>query len=309
VVCAARRRRIAVDLSPALLGVRPEANSYLEGIAVILVTGASGHVGSELVGLLANRHRPVRALVRDVQRYHPPSGVEVVGADLNRPGDLTGALAGVTGMFLLGGFADMPGLLEQARGAGVRHVVLLSSRSVIGGNPANAVVRMHLDGEAAVRASGLDWTLLHPSGFMSNTFEWRDQLRAGDLVRAPFAEVPIAAIDPYDIASVAATVLTSTGHAGHSYSLSGPAALLPADRVAILATVLRRPLRFLAQPNDEARAEMSRTTPAEFVDAFFRFFVDGEFDDAPVLATVEDLTGVPARTFQDWAIAHSEAFA
>jgi uncharacterized protein YbjT (DUF2867 family) len=275
---------------------------------MILVTGASGHVGSELVGLLADRRRPVRALVRDGGRYQPPPGVEVVEADLNRPGDLSGVFGGVTGMFLLGGFADMPGLLARAGAAGVRHVVLLSSRSVIGGSPTNAVVKMHLGSEAAVRASGIDWTVLRPSGFMSNTFEWRDQLRAGDVVRAPFADVPIAVIDPYDIASVAAAVLTGAGHAGQSYSLSGPAALRPADRVAILATVLRRPLRFLAQTDDDARAEMSRTTPSEFVDAFFRFFAEGEFDDAPVLGTVQDLTGVPARTFQDWVVAHSEAF-
>lgn len=275
---------------------------------MIMVTGASGHVGSELVSLLMECGQPVRAVVRRPDAYRAPPGVEVIVADLDRPGGLAAAFRGVTSMFLLGGFSDMPGLLARAGAAGVEHVVLLSSRSVIGGKPDNAVVRMHLDGEAAVRGSGIRWTVLRPSGFMSNTLQWRSQLRTGEVVRAPFAGVPIAVIDPYDIAAVAATALTSAGHAGRRYPLSGPAALLPADRVAILARVLGRPLRFVAQSDDEARAEMSRTLPAELVEAFFRFFADGEFDDSAVVSTVEDLTGMPARTFQEWAIAHAEEF-
>jgi uncharacterized protein YbjT (DUF2867 family) len=275
---------------------------------MITVTGASGHVGSELVPLLLDSGQPVQALVRRPDRYQAPPGVDVITADLDRPDGLAAALRGATSMFLLGGFADMPRLVVRARDAGVEHVVLLSSRSVVGGKPDNAVVRMHRDGEAAVRGSGICWTVLRPSGFMSNTLQWRNQLRAGDLVRAPFADAPVAAIDPYDIAAVAATVLTTAGHAGRSYALSGPAALLPADQVAILARVLGRPLRFVAQPDDEARAEMSRTLPAEVVDAFFRFFADGEFDDSPVVSTVEDLTGMPARTFREWAVVHAEMF-
>jgi uncharacterized protein YbjT (DUF2867 family) len=192
--------------------------------------------------------------------------------------------------------------------AGVAHLVLLSSRSVVGGHPDNAVVRMHRGGEAAVRDSGICATVLRPSGFMSNTLRWRSRLQAGGVVRAPFAGVPIAAIDPYDIAAVAATVLTTAGHANRSYPLSGPVALLPADQVAILAHVLDRPLRFVAQPDDEARSEMGRTLPAEVVDAFFRFFTEGEFDDSPVVPTVENLTGMPARTFREWAVAHADEF-
>jgi uncharacterized protein YbjT (DUF2867 family) len=275
---------------------------------MIMVTGASGRVGSELVPLLAETGQPVRALVRRPDLYQAPPGVDVIAADLDRPNGLAPAFDGVTDAFLLGGFADMPGLVAQARNAGVEHVVLLSSRSVVGGNTDNAVVRMHRGGEAAVRDSGIGWTVLRPSGFMSNTLQWRSQLRVGDVVRSPFAGVPIAAIDPYDIAAAAATVLTTPGHAGRSYGLSGPVALLPADQVAILGRVLDRPLRFVAQPDDEARAEMSRTLPAEVVDAFFRFFADGEFEDSPVVSTVEDLTGMPARTFREWAVAHAEMF-
>ncbi|MGF6884781.1 uncharacterized protein YbjT (DUF2867 family) [Nocardia sp. GAS34] len=275
---------------------------------MILVTGASGNVGGALVEQLAAAKRPVRALVREPGGAAVPPGVQIVEGDLNRPDSLSDAFTGVTGLFLLGGFADMPAVLARARAAGVEHVVLLSSRSVVGGRPDNAVVGMHLTGETAVRESGIDWTFLRPSGFMSNTFEWTQQLREGDVVRAPFAEVPIAAIDPRDIAAVAATVLIAAEHYGHSYALSGPTALLPEDRLAILAETLGRPLRFEAQPDDEARAEMSRTTPARYVDAFFRFFVDGEFDDSAVLPAVRDLTGRRPHTFEEWALHHASAF-
>jgi uncharacterized protein YbjT (DUF2867 family) len=276
---------------------------------MILVTGASGNVGGELVELLADQGRPVRALVRDPRQIEVRPGVEVVEGDLNRSESLSEALAGVDGLFLLGGFADMPGLLARARAAGAGHVVLLSSRSVVGGHLDNAVAGMHMASESAVRESGIGWTLLRPSGFMSNAFEWLDHLREGDVVRAPFADVPVAAIDPYDIAAVAAAVLTREEHHGRSHTLTGPAAILPADRVKILATVLDRPLRFEALSDTEARAQMSQTTPAKYVDAFFRFFADKEFDDSSVLPTVQEITGRPPRTFEEWAQAHTEVFA
>jgi uncharacterized protein YbjT (DUF2867 family) len=167
---------------------------------------------------------------------------------------------------------------------------------------------MHQESEAAVRASGLAWTILRPSGFMSNALGWAGQIRAGDEVRVPFAQVPIAAIDPHDIAAVAAAVLNRPQHHGLAHALSGPAALLPADQLTVLSGVLDRPLRLVAQADDEARAEMSATTPARYVDAFFRFFSDGEFDDSAVLDTVEEITGRPPRTFEDWARAHARSF-
>ena len=275
---------------------------------MIVVTGASGNVGGELVELLAREQRPVRALVRDRDSMAGRAGVDVVAGDLNRPETLADAFDGADAVFLLGGFADMPGVLSQARAAGVAHVVLLSSRSVVGGRPDNAVVAMHLRSEAAIRGSGLAWTLLRPSGFMSNTLEWVPQLRAGDVVRAPFAGVAIAAIDPHDIAAVTAAVLGRPEHFGRSYELSGPDALLPAERLAILAEVLNRPLLLHAQSDLEARTEMLQTVPPQYVEAFFRFFASGEFDDTPVVPTVEQLTGRPPRTFHAWATAHAAAF-
>ena len=95
---------------------------------------------------------------------------------------------------------------------------------------------------------------------------------------------------------------------GVPYRLSGPESLSPADRVAILAEVLGRELRFEAQTNDEARAEMSAAMPAEYVDAFFRFFVDGDLDESAVLPTVQEITGEAPRSFEAWARAHAETF-
>jgi uncharacterized protein YbjT (DUF2867 family) len=275
---------------------------------MILVAGASGNVGSEVVKQLLALNQPVRALVRRPTPGAFPNGVESVAGDLNEPASLAAALAGVRGVFLLGGYRDMPQLLAEIARAGVAHVVLLSSRSAALGDPSNAIVKMWLDSEAAVRASGMAWTLLRPSGFASNALRWLPQLRAGNQVRAPFANAAIASIDPADIAAVAALALTGSGHAAQSYSLSGPEAQLPEQQVQILAHILGRDLRFEAQPDDEALAELTKSAPPGFAEAFRRFFVLGEFDDALVLPTVRELSGRPARTFEQWARAHAREF-
>ena len=186
--------------------------------------------------------------------------------------------------------------------------MLLSSGSVPG-EPGNAVTAYHAASEAAVEASGLAWTFLRPNSFMANTLRWRPQLAAGDVVREAFAGVPIAVIDPFDLAAVAATALRSGELDGRALRLTGPEALLPADRVRILAGVLGRDLRFEGIPDDTARAEMTAQMPAPYVDAFFRFFADGTIDETTVLPTVEDVLGRPPRTFAQWAEAHADAFA
>jgi uncharacterized protein YbjT (DUF2867 family) len=275
---------------------------------MILVTGATGNVGQELARRLADAGQHVRALVRKQGPSSLPASVETIAGDLDRPASLSAALAGVHGVFLLAGYKDMAGVLAEIRRAGVQQVVLLSSRSIVGGNPGNAIVNMFMVSEAAVQSSGVSWAILRPGGFMSNALRWAPQIRAGDVVRGPFAGAPIAAIDPHDLAAVAATVLTSEGHDGRSYLLTGPKALLPADEVRVLASVLGRELRFSGQSDAEARAEMGQSMPADFVDAFFRFFSAGEFDDSSVLPTVEEILGRPPRTFEQWAKQHAGAF-
>jgi uncharacterized protein YbjT (DUF2867 family) len=279
-----------------------------EGIQMILVAGASGNVGGALVRALASADQPVRALTRGGGAGFPPR-VESVAGDLNDPASLRLILRGVDGLFLLPGYAEMSGVLAEARRAGVDRVVQLSGMSAGMGDMSNAITRYMTESEKAARESGLSWTVLRPAAFMSNTLQWLPQLRAGDVVRAPFAQVRAAVIDPADIAAVAALALIAPGHEGQVHLLSGPQSLAPADRVAILSQVLGRNLRFAAQPDDEARAEMNKTTPAEYVDAFFRFYSDGTLDESRVLSTVEELTGQPPRPFSKWAAEHADSFA
>jgi uncharacterized protein YbjT (DUF2867 family) len=276
---------------------------------MIFVTGATGNVGRELVRVLAQAGQPVRALIRrDADRERLPAGAEGFVGDLNDPGSLAPGLSGVRAAHLLAGYDGLDELLAAMRDAGVERVTLQSSSGVPSGDMTNAVARYHILSERAVRESGLAWTFLRPNSFMTNTLQWVPQLQAGDVVRAPFAGVRVATIDPADIGAVAARALATSDHEGRSYRLSGPESLLPEDRLRILGEVLGRPLRFEAQSDDEARAEMSAAMPAEYVDAFFSFFVDGKLDESEVLPTVESVLGRSPRRFEEWARANVDRF-
>ncbi|MFJ5261673.1 NAD(P)H-binding protein [Streptomyces sp. NPDC088387] len=277
---------------------------------MILVSGATGNVGGELVAELARTGRPVRALVRrEPAAGTLPEGAEAAVGDLNDPASLRGAvLDGVRGAFLLPGYADMPGVLAELRAAGVEHVVLLSSIAAPDGDLENAISRFMIHSEAAVRESGVPWTILRPSGFMSNTFQWKGQLAAGDVVEDAFGDVAVANVDPYDIGAAAARVLLDKEHTGQAYALSGPAALLPADRIRILGEALGRPLAFVGLSHEEARRRMEGTMPQEYVDAFFRYYAEGTLDDSVVRPGVRQLLGREPRTFEQWAKAHVSDF-
>jgi uncharacterized protein YbjT (DUF2867 family) len=276
---------------------------------MIFVTGATGNVGRELVGQLAQAGEPVRALIRrDEDRARLPAGAEGFLGDLNDPRSLAGALDGVRAAHLLAGYEGLAELLAAMRDAGVERVTLQSSSAAPGGDMSNAVARYHILSERAIRDSGLAWTFLQPNSFMTNALRWLSQLRAGDTVRLPFADVPIATIDPADVAAVAVAALTTDRHEGQAYRLSGPESLLPAEQVAILGEVIGRDLRLEPQSNQDAHAEMSASMPAEYVEAFFDFFVEGSVDESTVLPTVEEVLGRPPRRFGDWAREHAAAF-
>jgi uncharacterized protein YbjT (DUF2867 family) len=273
---------------------------------MIAVSGAAGAVGGEVLRAAAVAGIPARALVRRPPE-HLAAAAEVAQVDLDDPATTGQALSGCEMLFLLAGFADMTGLLSVARDAGVRRVALLSTGAVQDGDETNAVIAMNAASERAVRGSGLAWTILRASGFQSNALRWLPQLAAGDVVRDPFPDVPIALVDPADLGAAAVAALGG-GHGGETLRLTGPEALRPVEQVAIVSRVTGRRMRFAPQPQDQARQEMREIMPEPFVDAIFRFFVDGDYDDGQVDPTLPLLLGRPAGTFAAWAARHADAF-
>ncbi|TMR95676.1 NAD(P)H-binding protein [Nonomuraea basaltis] len=272
---------------------------------MILVTGATGNAGRALVRTLAGAGAEVRALVR--RQVDLPA--ELAFGDLNDPESVAGALTGVRGVFLLSGYDRMAETLAAIARAGVEHMTLLSASAAEATDLGNPISKYHVESEALVRESGVPWTMLRPRTFMSNTFRWAGQLKSGNVVRDSFPDVAVATVDPLDIAAVAAASLTEKGHAGQVYGLTGPEALRPADRVRILGAALGRELRFEGLTDEESMAEMLAGMPEVYANAFFGFFARGELDESTVLPTVEQVTGRPPRTFEEWAAANVEAFA
>ncbi|QIJ65654.1 NAD(P)H-binding protein [Streptomyces sp. JB150] len=280
---------------------------------MILVTGATGNVGAELVRGLAQAGEPVRALSRSGRLGGRagealPAGVEGVAGDLDRAETVRDALKGVRAMFLMPGYGGQRQILADARDAGVERVVMLSGGSAATGDRTNAVSAYLIDAEESVRESGLAWTFLRPTSFMSNALRLVDQIRAGDTVRVPFPDVYTTDIDPYDIAQCALHALLTDAHTGRALELTGPQALLPADRVRVLGEVLGRDLRAVGLGPAEARAELEAAMPKSFADAIVSFFVDGTLDESVVRPTVREVTGRDPRTFEQWARAHADAF-
>jgi len=285
-----------------------------------LVTGATGHVGGELVTRLASAgaHR-VRAMTRRpdsaaAAALRATGGVEVVRGDADDPAGLAAACRGVDRVFLMsaeqvghGEPGHLPRLVRAAQRAGVRHLVLLSVYS--GGRGADVIGDWNGRLEDAVTGSGLGWTLLRPGRFMSNALHWAPAVRRGDLVPIPFARRPAASIDPADIAEVAAVVLTApAGHVGAAYQLSGPELLTPTEELAVLAELLGRPLRALEPPPAQVRAGLARGgTPPAVVDAILARAEQGD-EGTALLPTVARLLGRPPATFAQWAARHLTAF-
>jgi uncharacterized protein YbjT (DUF2867 family) len=272
----------------------------------VLVLGATGNVGRALTTAAAAAGHDVRAVVR--REVDLGEGVEVHIGDLDDTDSLVDALGGVDGLFTLAGYGGLAGTLEAAKDRGVRRVALLSSSAAPSGRTDNAVAKYHIESEALVRASGLEWTALRPNPFMSNALRWLPQLRDGDDVREPFGDVPLSVTDPADIAAVALVALTQEGHAGRAYRLSGPQALTAAERLATIGAVTGRSLRLVVPSDDDARRELSQAMPEPYVDAFFQFYREGLIDETTVHPTVREVLGRPPVAFQDWVRANADAF-
>lgn len=281
---------------------------------MILVTGATGTVGRELVAELARRGAKVRAMSRNPAAVAFPAGVETVAADLGEPETLGLALAGVDRVFVL---ATGPARLEHetnliaaARRAGAARLVKLSALTVEDGTADDIITQWHRAAEQAVTGSGLSWTILRPGAFMSNALSWADMIRHQGQVFAPFTGIRTAAIDPADVAACAAVVLLEDGHEGQAYPLTGPGLISASDQAATIGQVLRREIGITEIPAEAARQRMIHAgTPAQIADAVLATLAGaGTGPGVHVQPTVRRFSGRPPRTFRDWATRHAAAF-
>ncbi|MFE0254756.1 NAD(P)H-binding protein [Streptomyces sp. NPDC059010] len=270
----------------------------------ILVTGATGTVGRQVVAELLARGHAVRALTRDPKKAAFPAGVEVVQGDLTEPDSLGPALEGVTGLHLItfGGpyFAPLetgPRILELAHAAGVRRVTVLH-----GGGPSLL--------EDAVRAdSGVEWTVLMPVEFMANALEWGDGVVAADEVREPFIARLSAMVHEADIGAVAAVALTEEGHGRQEYVITGPELLTVGDKVATIAAARGRNIALVELTEEQAVAQWRAAgQPEDVIGFLLEAYGNTPEVGRTVVDTVEKVTGRPARTFAQWAAEHADTF-
>jgi uncharacterized protein YbjT (DUF2867 family) len=267
---------------------------------MIVVTGATGNVGRPLVEALAAAGEQVTAVSRRAQEV--PAGVRSFQADLSEPESLKPALDRAEAVFLLTSpdflaNGDLGAVVNVVRAAGVQRVALLSSQGV--------GTKRHPSGlEDVVTASGLEWTLLRPGNFNSNAFQWAESIRTNRVL----ADVALPAVDPADIAEVAAVVLREPGHGGKIYTLTGPEPMSPRQQAAAIGQAVGEPVRFVELTRDEARTRMLGYMPEPVVEATLGVLGTPSADEQAVNPDVEGVLGRPARTFADWAVRNVAAF-
>ncbi|MFE4263150.1 NAD(P)H-binding protein [Streptomyces sp. NPDC056883] len=278
---------------------------------MILVTGATGRIGREVLRRLP-ADQAVRVLARNPDRVTgAPGTAEIVQGDYGDSQSLTRALRGVRAAFLVTSRVgdDDVRFVRAAVSAGVRHVVKLSAAAVADPGANDVITRWQRANEDLVRGSGMEWTLLRPRAFMSNALAWAESVRAQHVVRAQYGSSPNACVDPRDVADVAVRALTEAGHAGRTYTLTGPEPITAAQQTAQLAELLGRPLRFEELGADQARAALGARYPHDLVEALLagaerqRAGAKARMDEA-----VPALLGRPAACFRVWARDHLGSF-
>src|SRR5262245_34431711 len=281
----------------------------------ILVTGATGQIGSEVVSQLRDTGCAVRAMSRNPRSGHLPPDVEVVPGDLSAPDTLDACLDGIDSVFLVWMAplaAAAPAVARIA--AHAKRVVLLTSphRTL---HPffqqPNGMRHIHASVEQLIEKSKLAWTFVRPGPFAINSRNWwAPQLRDGDVVRWCYADAETAPVHERDIAAVAARALREEGHAGREYVLTGPASLTQREQVRIIGEAAGRSLRLEELPRETAREQMlAMKFPPPVADMLLNAYAAAVGLPALVTSTILEVTGTPARSFRDWAMDHSAAFA
>ncbi|MBO0791504.1 MAG: NAD(P)H-binding protein [Ktedonobacteraceae bacterium] len=284
---------------------------------MILVTGATGNVGREVVKLLLDGGKGVVAATRNPTTAALPDGAHVVGGDPSQPETLAPVLRGVETVFIspraLGdataGTATVK-LLKLAAEQGARRVIALSATTVEYGGGYKRFSDAFRAVEDAVKASGLQWTILRCTDFASNALGWVPQIRATGVVRGVYGDGATLTIHERDIAEISARALVDAEHAGHTYVLTGPQPLSQRDKIHLISKAIDKDVRWEeVSPEQFRQAMLAQGLPEDVPDRVIGFWSSlSSQQTMPISTTVEQVLGRPALTFAEWAIEHAVAF-
>lgn len=277
---------------------------------LILVTGATGTIGSHLIPLLAHQDARVRVLARDPAKARGLSpDIEVVEGDLEKPETLPAALAGVDKLFVMSNGLNIAALegaiYDAARGSSVQHIVKISGRHLDA--PFMADVPLGVNqraAEAHLQTLGIPWTIIRPGFFASNFLLWID--REKRVIALPVGEGRDTPTDPADIAAVGVETLLGAGHDGKIYEITGPAFIGFPDMVARIAAATGKPLSLVDVPPEAVYEGMVASgLPETQARGLLSYFEAIRTDRiyAPT-ETIKQLLGRPPRTFDQWVEAH-----
>ncbi|WKD33551.1 NAD(P)H-binding protein [Streptomyces xanthophaeus] len=275
----------------------------------ILITGARGKVGRAVVDRLHSAGLPVRAASAAPAELTVPAGVETAELVLDRPETFSAALRGVRQVFLYPQPAGIHDLIKAAEAAGVEHVVLLSSSSVLAPDAGTDPLASHsLRVERALADSALTCTFLRPDAFASNSLGWAWPVGRSLPVQLAYPDAQIAPIHPEDIADIAALALTGDSLTGRALTLTGSESLSFREQLAVLSETLGRAIPVEHITRAEAEEQMGRHMPAPMVASLLDLWEAAGHGPAAIGETTESLLGVPARTYRQWARENADAF-
>jgi uncharacterized protein YbjT (DUF2867 family) len=283
---------------------------------MILVTGATGNVGREVVNLLLSGGEKVVAVTRHPEKAALPEGAVVAGVDLSHLQQLSKAFRDVEAVLIspraLGDAtagAATAELLKLAAEQGSPRVVVLSAATVEYGGGYERFAAAFKAVEDVARTSGLPWTFLRSTDYASNSLAWVPQIRSTGIVRGAYGDGATATIHERDVAAVATRALLDAAHAGHSYVLTGPQLLSQRDKVRLIGEAIGRDVRWEELSAEQAKAAMlAQGLPPDVPDRLLGYWSTIGQRQEPATTSVEQILGHPALTFAQWATEHAAAF-